>query len=91
MIKYFHNRAFDIGTGLISGKSGETVAYIHDKADNTVYYTLAHCNSKDNFCRKIGRNVAGGRLCKAGKWVKWEPMDGNLSDKEVFEKLARSV
>lgn len=43
-------------------KRPTTIAYRY--GDDSVYYALAECGPKDQFCRKIGRDIATGRLNK---------------------------
>lgn len=50
-------------------RGGVTIAYSVDEEAKVVYYALARCNPSDNFCRRIGRVKAAGRLLSP-KWVK---------------------
>ena len=52
-IKYFHKHTGNHG--------GFTVAYVV-KDNGTIEWNYARCNEHDNFSRKIGRNIASGRL-----------------------------
>jgi hypothetical protein len=58
-VKYIHLRRWKNGEPLPHG--GATIAYYIDETD-TAHYSIAECSDKDNFNRKIGRNVADGRL-----------------------------
>jgi hypothetical protein len=46
--------------GSLDVHGGATIAYIAD--DTTITCSLARCNVKDNFCRRVGRAIATGRL-----------------------------
>lgn len=56
-MKYIHIRSDE-------GRGSVTVAYKIE--NNTVSYNIARCCPTDNFCRRIGRNIARGRLEKHG-------------------------
>lgn len=45
---------------------GCTIAYtdIPRNATGNIHYAVAFCNAKDNFNKKIGRDIAEGRLAK---------------------------
>lgn len=43
-----------------SNKGGATVAY--EEIDGNLHFAVAVCSDRDNFCRRIGRAVASGRL-----------------------------
>jgi hypothetical protein len=59
-MKYIHLRhQYD---GLIMPTGGMTIAYDIDQ--DRVFYAVARCSVKDNFCRRIGRTVASGRWDK---------------------------
>lgn len=44
-----------------SEKGGKTICY-HEDEEGNIWYAIAKCSSKDNFCRRIGREVSSGRL-----------------------------
>lgn len=46
-------------------KGGMTVCHVYDPSGEHVLSAWAHCNPKDNFNRKIGRQIALGRAVKA--------------------------
>lgn len=52
---------------------GVTIAYA-EITDETLAISIAMCNEKDNFCRRIGRSISSGRLAK-GIWTKTIPLD----------------
>jgi hypothetical protein len=43
----------------LEAKGGVTVAY--EVKDNVISMSMAKCHERDNFCRKIGRDIAMGR------------------------------
>ena len=43
-----------------------TVAYIYDDAAKCIRYGVAQCSAKDQFEKRVGRDVAFGRLVKTG-------------------------
>ena len=68
MIKYIHYRykRFD---GTPHTKGGETFAYVVH-ANGSVTVARALCNPKDNYCKRIGRDISTGRLIKGhGKTI----------------------
>jgi hypothetical protein len=60
MCKFLHIRNTEAGQ--VTGKGGLTVAY--SQAEGNLYYAVARCSSRENFCRKIGRAVSRGRLAE---------------------------
>lgn len=52
-VKFFHRHTGNHG--------GITIAYMRH-ADGTFEWNYARCHSKENFSRKIGRNIAEGRF-----------------------------
>lgn len=42
-------------------KGGKTICYREDP-DGNIWYSVAKCSSKDNFCKRIGREVSLGRM-----------------------------
>lgn len=55
-------------------KGGLTIAFQRN-GDLEVTYNIAKCNDKDNFCRRIGRQVAAGRLKNKGYIVDVQSTD----------------
>jgi len=53
-IKYVHIRTGQRG--------GVTFAYTN--TDDHVAYNWAHCSARDQYSKKLGRRIAGGRLAK---------------------------
>lgn len=45
----------------LSTKGGKTLCYREDDQGNIIY-AIAKCSMKDNFCRRIGREVSLGRF-----------------------------
>ena len=60
--------------GEVAGKGGVTVAF--EVNGNTLVLAFAECSRKDNFCKRIGRDVASGRL-RAGKGTTYEILSDN--------------
>lgn len=64
-VHYVHIRK-DLNTGLgkriPATKGGATIAYIYDTPNKRIVFAVAMCSFRDNFCRRIGRAVATGRL-----------------------------
>ena len=67
-IKYYHIRPQ-------SGTGGTTIAYYLDHETKTVYYNVARCGPYDNFCYRIGRKIAAGRLDKHGPVAEYQFTD----------------
>lgn len=47
--------------GTVSNRGGATVAYQEVKP-GLIRVAMALCSNRDNFCRKTGRTIAGGRM-----------------------------
>lgn len=58
-LKFFHLRSK-------TSNRGTTIAYYIEVEAKRVYYRVARCNPKDNFCYRIGRDISSGRLKKHG-------------------------
>jgi hypothetical protein len=72
-VKYRHGRMSTGGidfvagmswSGLPSPKGGETEARVYGPDDSLVALGIATCHERDNFCRRIGRDIALGRALK---------------------------
>ena len=52
---------------VVCGKGGRTLAFrVKEDTDNILFAVgYAQCSPKDNFCKRIGRAIAEGRLEKA--------------------------
>jgi hypothetical protein len=48
------------------GKGTVTIGYRIDDATKTAFFIKAKCNPKDNFCRRVGRDICIGRFNKYG-------------------------
>ena len=46
-------------------KGGQTVCYIINADNEIIAHGTATCSMSDNFCYRIGREIAYGRACKA--------------------------
>lgn len=60
MTKFIHIRR-GIGAGL-QEKGGATIAYEFNPDTRQAQYAVAKCSTRDNYCKKIGRDIAQGRL-----------------------------
>jgi hypothetical protein len=74
-MKFIHLRRVrrnpDNGNSILLSNGGATIAYlvsdeVRDDGTRGVYYAIAKCNEKDNFCKDLGRKIAAGRA-EAGK------------------------
>lgn len=83
-IKYIHLRNYDV-YGYPTTKGGKTIAFQVD--GDKVRYAIAHCNEGDNFCRRIGRLIAAGRLAKGGYGAVVRFPEGT-PNKEIVKELA---
>ena len=59
MIKFIHLRNVDLDNNILP-YGGVTLAY--EVSKEVITYSAAKCNVKDNFCKRIGRAKAEGRL-----------------------------
>lgn len=86
---FMHYRPANIAT---DPRGGATVAIRAD--GNTALVSVALCDPKDVFCRKIGRIVATGRLAAANKdaggkyTIQVSLKDSNLIKNQVAMALA---
>jgi hypothetical protein len=54
-----------------------TVAYIYNDAESVIRYASAKCSKRDQFVKKIGREIAFGRLvAKGGQAIPYEVIGG---------------
>lgn len=77
-------------------KGGVTVAWTYDDTNRRLTYNASICSMKDNFCRRIGRAIASGRLVsdRDTKVVPYKDISGedrSPSYKEVNQYLASVV
>ena len=61
MIRFAHFRNFK-QDGKVSERGGATVAYEMDNDNRVTRYAVARCSLLDNYDRRRGRELAGGRL-----------------------------
>lgn len=61
MIRFAHFRNFD-NNGKVTERGGATVAFEVDSENKVTRYAVARCSKLDNFSRRRGRDLAGGRL-----------------------------
>lgn len=62
MIKFAHIRTLNKVGHLSSPHGGTTYAYELDNDNNVIGYAIAKCHEKDNFCKRVGRIKAEGRM-----------------------------
>ncbi len=67
-VQYMHYRTHN-DDGTVCATGGLTVAFTMAATLRgvEVRYALAQCSDKDNFCRKMGRQVAAGRLNQSAR------------------------
>lgn len=68
----------------VVSNGGATIGYVRD--GNIVLFTIARCNKKDTFCRRIGRAITRGRLLLGKNVAKIEVPD-DIFRKELTERL----
>lgn len=67
-VKFIHIRPVKFGKVTEAAeKGGTTIAYDFDPVTRIALYSVAHCSKKDNYCKRIGRDVATGRLIQGNK------------------------
>lgn len=84
-IKYFHFRPRNGLNQVLPG--GFTVAYRFNDAYGHYEYAMSRCSPEDNFCRKIGRVKAEGRL-RSPRYLKHAPA---TSRDEFYDYLANEL
>ena len=67
-----------------------TVAYNYEDASEAVRFAAAQCSSKDRFEKRIGRDVAVGRLLKKGKLVSFNTI-GSTKYRDVAKFFQQNV
>jgi hypothetical protein len=60
-IQFIHRRKFNLFDLQPSSRGGLTVAYQEVKP-GLIEYSIARCSTRDNFNKKMGRDIATGRL-----------------------------
>lgn len=66
----------------VEAHGGITAAY--EVKDNHIEYSIAKCHRKDNFCKKVGRDIAIGRFLAGKKTI--IPLD----EKTPIQSLIRN-
>lgn len=92
-IRYIHLRVHDFPApgddqdALLSPFGGTTIAYrLLD--EKTIEYAVAECNDKDNYNKKIGRDIATGRLLKKDSPIfVYSAQIGDEVEKVLYEKV----
>lgn len=66
--RFLHIRQFasievieDPKQSVFTTKGGKTICYLEDDEGN-IWYSVAQCSDRDNFCRRIGRTISSGRF-----------------------------
>lgn len=77
-LRYYNDAGQPTNTG------GITIAYQDEGEKLRVAFSRCHWN--DNFCRRIGRNIATGRLASGDCWL----IDKSI-DKSVFDTVISFV
>lgn len=85
MHKYLHIRQYDVDTLELSSTGGITLAYTANKDIDGIFISLAQCSQRDQFSRKIGRELASKRLYEDG------PLDVINFSNPVSESVRRWV
>lgn len=68
-----------------------TAAYNYNDAEGGIYIATAECSRKDQFVKRIGRDVAFGRLVsKGGKFVPFAQIGGSKYG-QIAEFVTRNV
>lgn len=70
-VRYRHRREPLGWQGPPDPKGGETEARVYGPDDSLVAIGIATCHIRDNFCRRIGRDIALGRALKQLKGKPW--------------------
>lgn len=66
-IHFLHLRDRQPNSGGVAPRGGCTIAFA--QVDScTLALAAAYCSEKDQYCKRVGRAIATGRL-QAGKWV----------------------
>ena len=60
-IQYIHRRPSSKTTAGPASHGGYTIAY-RETDKNCIEYNVAMCSTRDNFNKKLGREIAAGRL-----------------------------
>ena len=63
MNKYIHVRQID-EKGNFCSTGGLTIVYTHSNKD--IFFAVARCSERDQFCKLVGRKIALERLLKEG-------------------------
>ncbi len=68
-----------------------TVAYVYDDSIQAVRVAKAQCSKRDQFIKKVGREISSGRLTHhGGTVVKYETIGGS-SYKQVAEYIRNNI
>lgn len=53
----------------LSGKGGATIAYRPTPDNEGVEFGIAICSDRDNYCKRIGRDISLGRLLSGDREI----------------------
>jgi hypothetical protein len=84
----FKDQISDINPQGIFNKGGVTVCY--QKTPEHFTYSLAYCNLKDNFNRRLGREISSGRFNAGYAWIHPVEVGEDLSmllEKHVLKRI----
>ena len=94
-IKYIHLRKLD-SDGKPLTKGGATIAYRSSPhpfqhEETLVEYVVAYCSDKDNFSKKIGRHISGGRLDRYKVAGNYLVLENNPTNSEIVKELVQRI
>lgn len=68
-----------------------TVAYTYDDVNNSIRVAKAECSKRDQFVKKLGREISSGRLISHGGTSVPYSKIGGSSYKQVAEYIRNNV
>ena len=83
VVKFHHRRVYDDRTVLVVEPRGGTTICRLEIPDEEAIEATARCNSKENYCKRIGRDVSLGRALLLA-----EKMYPDLFKQEVKDERA---
>ena len=83
-LRFIHLRFWN-GTGILAPDGGYTIAYV--PTSSHVHVAYSRCSLRDNFNKKVGRNIAAGRMQSGNYYNIPLPKDTD----EIFEKVCAFV
>lgn len=89
--KFLHLRYAE-DDGSVCNQGGTTIAWRpSDVKPNKIEVAIARCRTDENFCRRIGRNVALGQLKYYNFYYLDKKEDQAEQERELFEFAARKA